>query len=265
MRELDLSHNLLLTVSPLVLASLPPSLAVLDLTENPWQCLSSLAWLYSWSLGLARPVQAQLRSPQLTCQVPNSHQTAPLLAVVENYSRLVGPLCPSPCDCQFFHFAVPQQSQPGTASQPAYTVIVNCSDQGMSAFPALPAHTVVLDLSHNNITNAAYSGLDIHGQNYQEVAALFLSYNNLTYVHSKLLSLKPYRGFTADHNQISLISYDLSQLLQSFKDNEIRLGGNRWRCECEAEITNTVSYPRVRSGHESYFLAFLDFVDVNHL
>ena len=225
-------------------------LCSLDLPGNPWLCSPGLAWLHSWSLSLAGPVQAQLRSPQLVCQVPNSHQTAPLLAVVENYSRLVGPLCPSSCDCQFFHFAVPQQSQPDTASQPAYTVIVNCSGQGLSAFPTLPAHTVVLDLSHNNISNAAYSGLDIHGHNYQEVAALFLSYNNLTSVHSKLLSLKPYRGFTVDHNQISLISYDLSQLLQSFQDNVIRLGGNRWRCECEAEITNTVRYPGVRSGRQ---------------
>ena len=250
-----------MTVSPAVLSSLSPSLTVLDLTENPWQCLSSLAWLYSWSLDLPSPVQSQVRSPQLRCQIANSSQQAPLLAVAQYYSRLVVPLCPAPCSCQFFHFAL-TDSQP---AQPAYTVIVNCSSLALTTFPPLPAHTVVLDLSNNNITNSAYSGLDIHQHNYQEVAALFLSYNNLTSVHSKLLSLKPYRGFNVDHNKISAISYDLSQLLQSFKDNEIRLGGNRWRCECEAEITNTVSYPRVRSGHEAYFFAFLDFVDVNHL
>ena len=242
MRELDLSHNRLVTVSPQVLESLSPSLAVLDLTENPWLCLSSLAWLHAWSLSLPSPVQAQLNSDGLSCQIANSSQRAPLLPVVRYYSRLVVPLCPPRCSCQFFHFAVPQQSQPDSASQPAYTVIVNCSSQGINTFPPLPAHTVVLDLSHNNIDNSAYSGLDIHQQNYQEVAALFLSYNNLTSVHSKLLSLKPYRGFNVDHNKISVISYDLSQLLQSFQDNEIRLGGNRWRCECEAEITNTVSH-----------------------
>ena len=229
-----------MTVSPGVLASLSPSLTVLDLTENPWQCLSSLAWLYRWSLELTSPVQSQVNSPLLDCQIANSSQQAPLLAVAQYYSRLVVPLCPALCTCQFFHFAL-------TDSQPAYTVIVNCSSLALTAFPALPAHTVVLDLSHNNINNSAYSGLDIHQHNYQEVAALFLSYNNLTSVHSKLLSLKPYRGFNVDHNKISVISYDLSQLLQSFQDNEIRLGGNRWRCECEAEITNTVS-PGLRNS-----------------
>ena len=241
LRSLDLSHNRLMTVSPVVLESLSPSLAVLDLTENPWQCLSSLAWLYSWSLSLPRPVQSQVSSARLSCQIANSSQEAPLVAVAQYYSRLVVPLCPAPCTCQFFHFVL-------TDTQPAYTLIVNCSGQALTTFPALPAHTVVLDLSHNNITNSAYSGLNIHQHNYQEVAALILSYNNLTTVHSKLLSLKPYRGFSVDHNQISLISYDLSQLLQSFQDNEIRLGGNRWMCECEAEITNTVRYPGVRLG-----------------
>ena len=239
--SLDLSHNQLMTISPRVVESLSPSLALLDLTGNPWQCLSSLAWLYTWSLSLTVPVQRQVRSAGLVCQIVDSSQEAPLLTVAQQYSRLVGPHCPAPCHCQFFHFAT-------TDSQPAYTVMVNCSGQALTTFPSLPAHTVVLDLSHNNIDNSAYTDLDIHQDNYQEVAALFLSYNNLTSVHSKLLSLKPYRGFNVDHNRISLISYDLSQLLQSFQDNEIRLGGNRWRCECEAEITNTVRYPGTRSG-----------------
>ena len=222
-------------MSSKVLEGLSPRLEMVDLTNNPWQCLSSLSWLYRWSLSLAGPVQDQVQSGRLTCQIENSRQVAPLYPVVQLYSTLVLPSCHASCSCQFYHFAVTQHSLP------AYTVIVNCTGLNLTAFPSLPAHTVVLDLSYNNINNSAFKKLDIHKHNYFEVASIILSHNNLTSIDSKLLSLKPYRGFHVDHNKISVISYELSQLLQSFKDNEISLGHNLWRCECDAEITNTVS------------------------
>ena len=235
LRELDLSHNRLMTVSPRVLTGLSPVLELLDLTNNPWRCVSSLSWLHGWSSSVPESVKGQLESPDLTCHIENSRQTAPLFPVVSIYSTLVLPACHELCDCQFYHFALTKPSSP------AYTVIVNCSATNLTTFPSLPKHTVVLDLSHNNINNQAFNELDIEKHNYYEVASIILSYNNLTSIDSKLLSLKPHRGFHVDHNRISVISYELSQLLQSFKSTEISLGHNQWRCECEAEITDTVS------------------------
>ena len=43
-----------------------------------------------------------------------------------------------------------------------------------------------------------------------------------------------------DHNNVTSISNDFSLLLQSFQDNQIRLGDNPWQCQCGAEITDRV-------------------------
>ena len=202
------------------------------MTGNPWTCSPSLSWLYPWSLKHSRFIQEQLSL--VHCRVENSHQVSPLLQVMEYYTAQVNPFCPQMCSCHFHHFA----STPDTS--PSFTVLVNCSSQGLTSFPALPPRTNVLDLSHNLLNS--FSSLSPISQNYQHISSLILSYNLLTTIDTKLLKLKLDRSFKADHNAITDIPYDFSLLLQKYAKNEITLGNNPWACSCNAEITNLVNF-----------------------
>ena len=42
-------------------------------------------------------------------------------------------------------------SHADSSPEPAYTVLVNCSGQGLTTFPSLPGETTVLDLSYNQL------------------------------------------------------------------------------------------------------------------
>ena len=95
-----------------------------------------------------------------------------------------------------------------------------------------------MDLSHNNLTS--YSSLDPEAMNYQNVSSLILSNNRLTHIDTKLLQMKLDKQFRADHNLITEIPFDISQLLQKYSNNEITLGQNPWSCYCNAEITDLV-------------------------
>ena len=195
-------------------------------------CSPLLSWLYPWSQITSRTVHQQLS--HLQCRVENSHQMPPLIEVMEYYTSKVNPFCPSMCACYFHHFA----STPDTV--PAFTVLVNCSSQGLTIFPTLPPRTTVLDLSHNQIKS--FSSLNPVPQNYQHISSLILSHNLLTSIDTKLLKLKLDRSFKADHNAITEIPYDFSLLLQKYAKNEITLGNNPWACSCNAEITNLVRF-----------------------
>ena len=49
------------------------------------------------------------------------------------------------------------------------------------------------------------------------------------------------RVFRADHNSLTELPYDFSQLLQNYDTKNVTLGHNRWQCSCNAEIADTVS------------------------
>ena len=235
LKYVNISNNLLSEdLQPTFLETLPASIDYLDLTGNLWSCSPSLSWLYPWSLGVSRSLQDQL--DKVTCNVINSHQVSPLLQVMQYYTTNLNPSCPSKCSCYFYHFATT------TSTPTSYTVLVNCSMKGLTTFPTVPPHTTILDLSHNNISDMAYNSLNLSHQNYAEVTGLILSYNNLTTIHTKLTKIKLHRVFKADHNQISVIPYDFSLLLQSYPKNKITLGSNQWRCSCHAEITSLVRF-----------------------
>ena len=46
-----------------------------------------------------------------------------------------------------------------SSPEPAYTVLVNCSGQGLTTFPSLPGETTVLDLSYNQLDQVR-TGMD---------------------------------------------------------------------------------------------------------
>ena len=54
------------------------------------------------------------------------------------------------------------------------------------------------------------------------------------------VTLPLFRAFKADHNLLTELPYDFSQLLQK-NTNLVTLGDNLWHCSCNAEITGTVS------------------------
>ena len=111
--------------------------------------------------------------------------------------------------------------------------------QGLTYFPTIPARTTLLDLSHNNLTS--FASLSPYTQNYQHVSSLFLSHNQLSTIHTKLVRLKLDKSFRADHNLISDLPFEVSQYLQKYLKNEVSLGHNPWTCYCNAEITKLVS------------------------
>ena len=192
------------------------------MTDNPWVCTPSLSWLYPWSQVVSTTLHTQLS--QVKCRIEDSSQMPPILEVMEYYTKKVNPLCPHLCACFFHHFAsttvtsVKEEkdvitiektdfdcrnlhkycssldslrqeqvhfsaSSPG--NEPSFTVLVNCSSQGLTTFPTLPPRTTVLDLSHNLITS--FYSLNPIMQNYQHISSLILSHNRLTSLDTKLL------------------------------------------------------------------------------
>jgi len=217
--------------------SLPSSLSFLDLTGNPWTCSPSLSWLYTWSLKMSPTIQSQLNLVQ--CRVPNSHQMAPLLQAMEYYTTKINPFCPKRCFCTFYHF--PSH----LAVSPSYTVLVNCSRQGITTFPTLPKHTTILDLSHNKLSDSSFEYLKFEEQNYEDITGMILSHNQITTIHPMLTKMKLHRMFKADHNRLKEVPYDFSLLLQSFAKIKITLADNRWECRCNAEIVSLSLLARV--------------------
>jgi len=236
--SLNLSNNSLRSLDRSALRSLPPSLASLGLQGNPLPCSPSLAWVAGWAAALPATVRAEVEA--LECQVELGRQEAPLVAVMEVYRRVVTPACPPTCSCHFYHFA---ERPPEAAS---YTVRVNCSARQLTTFPTLPADTTVLDLSHNLLNQAAYEALDVVGMNYINLESLTLSHNLLTTIHMKLFKLKLHRVFRADHNSLTELPYDFSQLLQNYDTKNVTLGHNRWQCSCNAEIADTSLQRKVK-------------------
>ena len=233
LKYLNISNNNLADdLQRQTLETLPSTLEYLDLTGNPWTCTPTLSWLYPWSLAMSPSIRDQL--DQVTCNVINSHQISPLRLVMQYYTQNVNPNCPHKCSCYFYHFAT------SLDTSPSYTLLVNCSMQGLTIFPTLPPHTTMLDLSHNNLSDSSFSSLS--PQNYDQVTGLILSHNQLTNIHTKLTKMRLHRVFKADHNQLTEIPYDFSLLLQSFAKTKITLGHNQWQCRCNAEILNLVIF-----------------------
>ena len=233
--QLDLSHNRLSQLDRRVLQELPTfSLSHLDISHNPWPCLPSLSWLYSWSLSLPARLRDSISSSSY-CNIVNSPtgQHAPLMTVMEHYTKKVSPHCHNSCSCNFYHFAA--------GTNISYTVIVNCTNSSLTTFPSLPSQTTVLDLSHNKLSQDSLELLDVVRQNYLDITSLILSHNNIQSIGTKLLKLKLHRSFKADHNSLTDIPYDFSQLLQKYDTMVISLANNPWHCTCNAQITDTVS------------------------
>ena len=233
--SLDLSHNRLSHLDRRVMEELDTgALSHLDISHNPWPCLPSLSWLYHWSLSLSNTLRENISSSS-SCNILNSPsgQHAPLLTVMEHYSRVVSPDCHPTCSCNFYHFAA--------GTNISYTVIVNCTNSSLTTFPSLPSQTTVLDLSHNKLTQDSLELLDVARQNYLDITSLILSHNKIQSIGTKLLKLKLHRSFKADHNSLTDIPYDFSQLLQKYDTMVISLANNPWHCTCNAQITDTVS------------------------
>ena len=70
--------------------------------------------------------------------------------------------------------------------------------------------------------------------------SLLLSHNQLPSIPTMLLKLQLDKQLRVDHNLITEIPFDISQLLQKYLNNEITLGHNPWSCYCNAEITDLV-------------------------
>jgi len=229
---LDISNNLLdERLEKETLEGVTENIKHLDISGNFFQCSPDLSWLHLWSKNFNRNAQKILSKAK--CYILNSPtgQHSPLFKVMEVYHSQVTPSCPLSCSCHFYHF-VHIDSGP-----PEYTVMVNCSGRGLSTFPSLPPRTIVLDMSHNKLSQEAYPNLDIVGQQYQQLSGLNLSHNQLTSLDTKLMRLKLHRSFTADHNQLTDMPYDLSLSLQKYH-NQVKLGNNPWKCQCNAEITD---------------------------
>ena len=115
----------------------------------------------------------------------------------------------------------------------------------------------MVDLSYNNLSG--YSSLAPVMGHYQHVSryckflchkalhykdhmvSLLLSHNQLPSIPTMLLKLQLDKQLRVDHNLITEIPFDISQLLQKYLNNEITLGHNPWSCYCNAEITDLVS------------------------
>jgi len=132
----------------------------------------------------------------------------------------------------------------------SYTVRVDCSGRNLTTFPSLPSDTTVLDLSYNLLDQEAYNDLDVVKMNYINLRSLILSYNKLSTIDMKLFKLKLDRAFKADHNVLTELPYDFSQLLQNFDTKNVTLGHNQWMCACHAEITSTGLQRKIQDQKE---------------
>jgi len=241
---LDLSNNSISNLERDSITSLPASLTFLELRDNSLPCAPSLTWLNTWVRSRSTNLEQQLNLVQ--CMVENSPmgQSAPLLRVMDQYASVVNPSCPPACSCHFYHFA----ERPG--EEVSYTVRVDCSGRNLTSFPTLPSDSTVLDLSHNLLNQAAYEDLDVVRMNYINLRSLILSHNRFSSIDMKLFKLKLDRAFKADHNVLTELPYDFSQLLQNFDTKNVTLGYNQWMCSCHAEITSVGLQRKIQDQEE---------------
>ena len=61
------------------------------------------------------------------------------------------------------------------------------------------------------------------------------------------------RAFKADHNVLTELPYDFSQLLKKFDTKNVTLGHNRWMCACHAEITGRGLQRKIQDQQEVPF------------
>ena len=67
LKSLNLSFNLLKTIPANSLQSVSPtSLSTLDLSQNPWQCDSSLQWIYHWARNTSLGTRMERNEQSLT-------------------------------------------------------------------------------------------------------------------------------------------------------------------------------------------------------
>ena len=61
------------------------------------------------------------------------------------------------------------------------------------------------------------------------------------------------RAFKADHNVLTELPYDFSQLLKKFDTKNVTLGHNQWMCSCHAEITGRGLQRKIQDQQEVSF------------
>jgi Leucine-rich repeat (LRR) protein len=87
------------------------------------------------------------------------------------------------------------------------------------------------------LNDTAFLSLDVKKHNYNEIENLTLDGNKLESLPEKLLDMNLGMRFSAKHNQLTSISYDVSQRLIKTTD-VLELSNNPWKCTCSSQIND---------------------------
>lgn len=178
-----------------------------------------------------------LQNIEATRCIHEIHHTSRLFLVMKYYDEIVLPHCPLQDGCTCLIHSI--QDTIITTRKRHYTVHVNCASRNLAHFPALPEHTQAVDLSDNQLEDTAFLSLDVKRDHYDEVENLTLDGNKLKDLPEKLLEMNLGMRFSAKNNQLTSISYDVTQRLIKNTD-VLELSQNPWKCTCSSQINDLV-------------------------
>lgn len=225
------------------------------LNDNPLECDCLMLYFVKFVGGIRRdPLNLMMNN--MRCQEPQSLRQQLVADIDANELRC--PLdsvtsekyCPDKCECWV---------QANT-----HTVIVNCSSAGLTEVPALPefkqseqstlAH-IELNIENNCITALPSRGAD----GYDRVTKIYAKNNTLGLMAAE--NLPPNLAYLdVSQNKLKTLNADvLYRLNLSGSLQHLRLGGNRWICDCNSDFmqfirshSNRIDYNGIQCENGDY-------------
>ncbi|KDR22774.1 protein halfway isoform X2 [Zootermopsis nevadensis] len=134
----------------------------------------------------------------------------------------------TPCTCLPYRYLYTSVYQ----NHDSMTISVNCSGKNLTSLPDIPPHTIVLNISNNNITNLKRIRID---PNYQELRELHAENNQIVSMHEIEASnfIKNFQVLDIRANKLTEIeTYIYNNAFEFDNNKKVKLAGNKVMCDC---------------------------------
>lgn len=142
----------------------------------------------------------------------------------------------TPCTCLPYRYLYTSVYQ----NHDFMTISVNCSGKNLTSLPDIPPHTIVLNISNNNISHLRRIRTD---PNYQELRELHAENNQIASVLEIEASnfIKNFQVLDIRANRLTQIeTYIYNNAFEFDNNKKVKLAGNKIMCDC-----NTAQHVRM--------------------
>ncbi|XP_069690480.1 protein halfway isoform X2 [Periplaneta americana] len=136
----------------------------------------------------------------------------------------------TPCTCQVIRYLILEDQSL------SLHISANCSGKNLTALPDVPAHTVSLNISNNNITSLKRFKTDA---NYSEIKELYAENNQIMSLQEIEASefLKHFQILDIRGNKLTEIeTYIYNNAFDGDNHKIVRLAGNKVLCDCNTAL-----------------------------